>query len=131
MTNGCYDIMHPGHIKFLTEAKKLGDILIVALNSDKSVRINKGLGRPINDEDSRKLILSSIKAVDFVLKFEEKTPIKIIRKIKPDFLVKGGDYSKVKIVGEDFVKKNGGKVVKLKYYKNYSTTNLIKKIKLK
>ena len=85
MTNGCYDIMHPGHIKFLTEAKKLGDILIVALNSDKSVRINKGLGRPINDEDSRKLILSSIKAVDFVLKFEEKTPIKIIRKIKPDF----------------------------------------------
>ena len=105
MTNGCYDIMHPGHIKFLTEAKKLGDILIVALNSDKSVRINKGLGRPINDEDSRKLILSSIKAVDFVLKFEEKTPIKIIRKIKPDFLVKGGDYSKVKIVGEDFVKK--------------------------
>ncbi len=131
MTNGCYDIIHPGHIKFLEEAKKLGDILIVALNSDESVKMNKGPNRPINDENSREQILKSIRAVDIVVKFNERTPLRIIKKIKPNFLVKGGDYNKIKIVGEDFVKKYGGKVLKLDYYKNYSTTNLIKKIKFK
>ena len=131
MTNGCYDIIHPGHIKFLEEAKKLGDILIVALNSDESVKMNKGPNRPINDENSREQILKSIRAVDIVAKFNERTPLRIIKKIKPNFLVKGGDYNKIKIVGEDFVKKYGGKVLKLEYYKNYSTTNLITKIKFK
>ena len=124
-------MIHPGHIKFLEEAKKLGDILIVALNSDESVKMNKGPNRPINDENSREQILKSIRAVDIVVKFNERTPLRIIKKIKPNFLVKGGDYNKIKIVGEDFVKKYGGKVLKLDYYKNYSTTNLIKKIKFK
>ena len=127
-TNGCFDIIHSGHIKLLKEAKKLGQILIVGLNSNKSVRELKGSDRPINDQNERKLILESIKFVDYVTIFDESTPIKLIEKIKPDFLVKGGDYELKKIVGYDEVISWGGEVKIIPLVKGKSTTNLMKKI---
>lgn len=128
-TNGCFDIIHKGHIIYLNAAKELGDYLIVGLNSDESVRRIKGNSRPINSEEDRVLILENLKAVDAVVIFNEETPINLIEKINPDFLVKGGDWKENDIVGAEFVKKNGGKVVTIKYVDNYSTTSLINKLK--
>lgn len=128
LTNGCFDLIHPGHIKFLTMAKKLGDILIIALNSDKSVKENKGISRPINSENNRELILNALSVVDIIVKFDEKTPLDIIKKIRPDFLVKGGDYKGQEIIGEKFVRSYGGTVLKLEYFKSHSTTEIINKI---
>lgn len=128
-TNGCFDILHRGHIEYLQEAKKSGDILIIGLNSDKSISRIKGDGRPIFDEESRAFKLSALEFVDFVTIFEEDTPINIITELKPDILVKGGDYSVDGIVGSAEVISGGGIVRVIPFFGDYSTTNIIKKIK--
>ena len=114
-TNGCFDILHPGHIHILDQAKSYGDILIVGLNSDNSIKRLKGPSRPKVSQEDRLKILSSIKFVDYVVIFEEETPLKLIEKIKPNVLVKGGDYILEDIVGREFVENNGGqvKIIKL------------------
>lgn len=127
-TNGCFDILHYGHILLLKEAKKLGDKLIVGLNSDNSIRRLKGYDRPIILENERKNILLELKCVDDVIIFDDLTPIDLIKRIRPDFLVKGGDWGKDNIVGKDFVELNGGKVITIPItYKN-STTKIIERI---
>ncbi len=128
-TNGCFDIIHRGHITYLKAAKELGDFLIVGLNSDNSVKRLKGQTRPVNNEKDRALILENLKPVDAVVIFNEDTPIKLIENIKPDFLVKGGDWKNDEIVGADFVKSYGGNVITIKYVDNYSTTSLINRLK--
>ena len=128
-TNGCFDLIHRGHVTYLNEAKSLGDILVVGLNSDSSVKkLEKGTNRPFNNENDRAFVLDNIKAVDYVIIFSEDTPYNLIKNIKPDYLVKGGDWKEEDIVGSDVVKANGGKVISLKFVDNYSTTSLIKKI---
>jgi len=127
-TNGCFDIIHPGHIKILKKAKSLGDVLIVGLNSDKSVKKIKGEKRPVIDQKGRCEILSCFWMVDYIVLFNEETPIKLIKTILPDFIVKGGDYKRKEVVGKDIVEKYGGKVIIIPLYKKYSTTNLIRKI---
>lgn len=127
-TNGCFDILHRGHIEYLKEAKKLGDVLIIGLNSDNSVKKIKGDNRPINSEEDRAEILSQLKPVDFVVIFNEDTPYELIKSIVPDILVKGGDWKIEEIIGSDIVIKNGGKVKSLKYFPTSSTSNIIKKI---
>lgn len=128
-TNGCFDIIHRGHVSYLNRAKALGDYLVVALNSDESVRRLKGEGRPINKLEDRAFVVANLKAVDFVVSFDEDTPFKIISAIIPDVLVKGGDWQLVQIVGRDIVEANGGKVYSLPYVENYSTTSIINKMK--
>ncbi|MBU1727124.1 MAG: D-glycero-beta-D-manno-heptose 1-phosphate adenylyltransferase [Candidatus Omnitrophica bacterium] len=127
-TNGCFDILHYGHAQYLQEAKNKGDILIIGLNSDSSVRKIKGDKRPIVTEKNRLGLLASLESVDYVVKFNETTPIKLIKALKPDILVKGADWSKDKIVGGDFVCGYGGKVLTIKLVKGLSTTDLIQKI---
>jgi len=127
-TNGCFDILHKGHIAYLNEAKSLGDYLIVGVNSDSSVRKLKGNNRPINNENDRALLLDNLKAVDFVIIFNEDTPYETIKEIIPDYLVKGGDWKEKDIVGSDIVTADGGKVVSLQFVKDYSTTGILKKI---
>lgn len=126
-TNGCFDILHRGHVEYLSNAKDLGDVLIVGLNTDKSVKMLKGSDRPINDEDSRALILASLSFVDVVVLFDEETPLNLISAIKPDVLVKGGDYKAEEIVGYDIVKDSGGEIVVIDLVDGFSTTNIIKK----
>ena len=128
-TNGCFDLIHPGHIKLLSSAKKQGEVLILGLNSDSSIRKIKGEKRPILKEKERVEILSAITYIDYIVVFKEETPFKLIKIIKPDVLVKGGDWKEKDIVGADFVKKQGGKVIRIKLKKGYSTTTLIEKIK--
>lgn len=127
-TNGCFDILHRGHVTYLTEAKKLGDLLVVGLNSDASVKRLKGPERPINNETDRQYVLSQLKAVDFVEIFEEDTPLNLILKVKPSILVKGGDWKIDQIVGAKEVIANGGDVFSLNFVDGYSTTALIHKI---
>ena len=127
-TNGCFDIIHKGHVTYLNEAKSLGDHLIVGINSDDSVKRLKGKDRPVNNESDRAFVLDNLKSVDDVLIFNEDTPYDIIKEIIPDLLVKGGDWKEEDIVGSDIVKKNGGKVVSLQFVNNYSTTNILEKI---
>lgn len=126
-TNGCFDILHAGHIKSLEEAKKQGDILVVGLNSDASIKRLKGNDRPVNKLEDRKKVLESLNCVDYVIPFEEDTPLNLIKLVKPDVLVKGGDYKEDEIVGSDFVKSYGGKVVIIPLVEGLSTTNIIKK----
>ena len=128
-TNGCFDIVHLGHIEILSKASDLGSKLIIGLNSDLSVKRIKGSGRPHQDEYSRSLILASFEFVDLIIFFAEDTPINLIQSIKPDILVKGGDYNPSEIVGYEFVTKNKGKVVVIKFVEGYSTTSIIKRIK--
>ncbi len=128
-TNGCFDILHLGHIKYLSEAANMGDILIIGLNSDSSVKKIKGNGRPINNQDSRSMLLASLFFVDSVIIFDEETPADLIEKIKPDILVKGNDYKENEIVGADIVKKNNGKVVTVELVEGYSSSNIINKVK--
>lgn len=128
-TNGCFDIIHSGHIYYLSEAKKLGDILIIGLNSDDSVRRLKGSERPINTETDRALVLDSLKFVDYVTIFDEDTPYDLINLLKPDFLVKGGDYNSDDVVGADIVRENGGIVVIIPFIQGKSTTSIIQKLK--
>lgn len=128
-TNGCFDIVHLGHIEILSKASDLGSKLIIGLNSDQSVTRIKGPGRPHMDEYSRALILASIEFVDLIIFFSEDTPLNLIQAIKPDILTKGGDYKPSEVVGYEFVKKNKGKVVIIKFVEGYSSTSLIKRIK--
>lgn len=127
-TNGCFDLIHRGHITYLNEAKKLGDFLVIGVNSDSSVKRLKGNNRPVTCEDDRAFVLDNLKPVDFVIKFDEDTPYNLIKEVLPDFLVKGGDWKEEDIVGFDIVKSAGGKVLSLNYVNNYSTTNILKKI---
>ncbi|HHE37482.1 MAG TPA: D-glycero-beta-D-manno-heptose 1-phosphate adenylyltransferase [Candidatus Cloacimonetes bacterium] len=128
-TNGCFDIIHAGHVQYLQEAKNLGDILIIGLNSDESVRKLKGKNRPLNNELNRAIVLSGFYFVDYVVIFEEDTPYDLINLIKPDILVKGGDWKIQDIVGSDIVLKKKGKVKSLSFKDGFSTTKLINKIK--
>lgn len=128
-TNGCFDIVHPGHIHSLSEAKALGSILIVGVNSDASVRRLKGSKRPIQLEDERALIVASFSFVDFVVIFEDDTPFRLIEKIEPGVLVKGGDYKLDEIVGSDIVIEKGGQVLMIPFLTGFNTTKTIEKIK--
>jgi len=128
-TNGCFDILHLGHIDYLSKAADLGNILIIGLNSDVSVKKIKGNNRPIMDEKSRAAILASISFVDAVVIFDEETPYNLINLVKPDVLVKGDDYKPEDIVGYDILKTYGGKVITLDFLPGYSTTAIEKKIK--
>jgi len=127
-TNGCFDILHKGHVTYLNEAKKLGDLLLVGLNSDASVKRLKGPERPINNELDRQFVLSQLKAVDFVEIFDQDTPLELILKVKPNILVKGGDWKIEQIVGAKEVLASGGDVFSLNFVDGYSTTSIIHKI---
>jgi rfaE bifunctional protein nucleotidyltransferase chain/domain len=127
-TNGCFDLLHMGHVDYLSKAADLGDLLIVGLNSDASAAGLKGPGRPITDEESRRHLLAALFFVDVVVLFDEPTPAALIEQIKPDILVKGGDYKPESIVGYDIVTKNGGKVVTIDFVPGYSTTAIEQKI---
>jgi len=126
-TNGCFDILHPGHLAYLSQARGLGDLLIVGVNSDQSVRRNKEKGRPINSEATRTAMLAGLSAVDYVFVFGQKDPRPFLKRIKPDIHVKGGDY-RGRILEQDVVEQNGGKVKLLKLVPGVSTTALIRKI---
>ena len=124
-TNGCFDLLHAGHVKYLEKAKKLGDILIVGLNSDESVKRLKGENRPINSFEDRAVVLAGLEMVDYVVEFSEDTPYNLIKEIKPNVLVKGADYSGKEVVGSDLV----DEVKLIEFVEGKSTTNIIKKIK--
>lgn len=127
-TNGCFDILHLGHVEYLNEARAQGDALIVAINSDASVRKLKGPDRPINNENDRAQMLLNLRAVDCVQVFTEQTPLEIIKLINPNVLVKGGDWKPEQIVGSDFVLSHGGEVKSLMFKQGYSTSNLIQAV---
>jgi D-beta-D-heptose 7-phosphate kinase/D-beta-D-heptose 1-phosphate adenosyltransferase len=128
-TNGCFDLLHPGHLDYLAKAADEGNRLVVGLNSDASVKRLKGPERPVNVEDDRALALASLLIVDAVCLFEEDTPLELIRAVKPDVLAKGGDYTPDKVVGADFVQSYGGRVEIIPFVDGYSTTGLIGKIR--
>lgn len=127
-TNGCFDLLHVGHLRVLREAKKLGDILIVGLNSDRSVGEMKGAGRPIVSEAERAELIGALEMVDYVTLFDEPDPIPLLREIKPDVLVKGGDWGESGVVGRELVESWGGKVAVVAFLEGHSTTNIIEKI---
>jgi D-beta-D-heptose 7-phosphate kinase/D-beta-D-heptose 1-phosphate adenosyltransferase len=127
-TNGCFDILHAGHVAFLREARSFGDLLVVGLNSDASIRRLKGLSRPVNHVEDRLMVLSELQSVDYVVVFDEDTPMKLIKAVRPDVLVKGAGYRKSQVVGADFVEAHGGKVRLVKPVKGRSTTNIIRRI---
>ncbi|MBL7135363.1 MAG: D-glycero-beta-D-manno-heptose 1-phosphate adenylyltransferase [Candidatus Marinimicrobia bacterium] len=127
-TNGCFDILHVGHIELLGKAKSFGDVLIVALNSDDSVKHLKGNERPINSVKDRTRVLSAVESVDFIVIFNEDTPYELLREVRPDILVKGGDYSLNEIVGRNIVESYGGKVEVIPLLKGKSTTDVINRI---
>lgn len=127
-TNGCFDILHRGHVVYLEKASRMGDALIVGLNSDRSVRAIKGPSRPVNGELARASVLAALSSVTYVTIFGEETPEKVIKLIRPDVLVKGGDWGAEKIVGSDFVKSLGGRVARIPFVKGYSTTSTIKRM---
>ena len=129
-TNGCFDIIHPGHVDLLARARALGDILILGLNSDASVRRQgKGIDRPVNPFAARAFVLAHLASVDYVTEFDEDTPLELIRAIRPHILVKGGDWTPDRIVGRDIVEADGGGVLSLPLIPGYSTTSLIEKIR--
>lgn len=127
-TNGCFDLLHYGHVKYLEDAKRKGDILVVAINSDASIRKIKGEKRPIVNQQDRMNIIAALESVDYVVLFNEDTPIKAIKHLRPDILIKGADWKKDRIVGSDIVLRDKGKVSTVKLVKGRSTTNLIHKI---
>ena len=130
LTNGCFDILHRGHVSYLEEAAQLGKSLLVAVNTDNSVRRqNKGTDRPINSLDDRLALLASLQSVDLVIPFDSDTPLELIQKIKPDVLVKGGDWPIEQIVGAEKVIKNGGEVHSIRFRYQRSTSDLIKRIR--
>lgn len=128
-TNGCFDIIHAGHVRYLKEAKSLGDTLVVCLNSDESVKKLKGDSRPINSQEDRAEVLAALKSVDYVVIFEENTPVDILEKIKPNIHVKGGDYSEETLPEASVIKKNGGDIMFIPLVEGRSTTSLINKLK--
>jgi D-beta-D-heptose 7-phosphate kinase/D-beta-D-heptose 1-phosphate adenosyltransferase len=127
-TNGCFDILHVGHVRYLTQARKMGDLLIVGLNTDRSVRKIKGDKRPIVTEKERAEVLAALEIVDYVVLFDEPDPLRLIAALKPDILVKGADWSKDEIVGREVVEKAGGKVARIPLVPGSSSTNVIEKI---
>ena len=127
-TNGCFDILHLGHVEYLEKAARIGEKLIIGLNTDRSVKALKGSLRPVNPEYARALVLASLEFVDAVCLFDEDTPLELIKKVGPDYLVKGGDYQPETVVGADFVISRGGKVFIIPLTEGFSTTNLINKI---
>jgi D-glycero-beta-D-manno-heptose 1-phosphate adenylyltransferase len=128
-TNGCFDIIHPGHIQYLMEASEKGDVLIVAVNTDESVKNIKGVNRPVIPIEDRLITISSLHFVSHVVAFSEDTPINLIQTIQPDVLIKGADYQKEEIVGSDIVLRNGGAVETISLTEGYSTTEMIQRIK--
>jgi D-glycero-beta-D-manno-heptose 1-phosphate adenylyltransferase len=128
-TNGVFDLLHPGHIRYLQKARALGDALIVGVNSDRSVALNKGAGRPITPQAERVELLEALSAVNAVIVFEEETPHAIIAALQPDVLVKGADWAENAIVGRDIVEGRGGKVVRIDVEPGYSTSSIINKIR--
>lgn len=127
-TNGCFDILHSGHTRYLSEARKLGDVLVIALNSDSSVRAIKGKKRPIVPEAERAEVLSALSSVDYVTVFEEPTPLELIEFLQPDVIVKGGDWAEKDIIGGDAVRRWGGRVAVMPEIEGASTTNIIEKV---
>ena len=127
-TNGCFDILHRGHVEYLAKASELGDKLIIGVNTDRSVKKLKGDDRPVNDENARAFVLASLEFVDAVVLFNEETPGNLIKKVLPDFLVKGGDYNPAQIVGYDTVTSHGGRVLTIPVVQGFSSTNIINKI---
>ncbi len=127
-TNGCFDLLHLGHVSYLERVKSKGDLLIVAINSDRSVRLLKGRGRPLVPQSERARVLASLASVDYITIFNEPTPLSLIQALKPDVLVKGADWKEDHIVGSDVVKRSGGKVVTVQVVKGVSTTQIIKRI---
>ncbi len=127
-TNGCFDILHAGHIKYLNSAKKEGDILVVGLNSDKSVKSIKGEKRPIVPQMQRAEVLSGLSSVDYITFFDEPDPLNLIKEVSPDVLVKGNDWAEDNIIGADYVKANGGRVVRASFVPDVSTSAIIKRI---
>lgn len=128
-TNGCFDILHVGHVRYLQEARALGDLLVLGLNTDASVQRLKGPSRPVQDERSRSEIMAALGCVDYVVLFDEQTPESLIRAVRPDVLVKGGDYSLATIVGASFVQSYGGQVKVLSFSDGFSTSSIIEKLK--
>ena len=129
-TNGCFDLLHLGHIDYLSKAKDCGDVLLVGINTDRSVKmLGKGSNRPITDENARATIIAALHFVDAVVLFDEETPYELIKTVQPDVLVKGSDYLAEDIVGYDVVKEKGGKVITIDFLPGYSTTEIIRKIK--
>jgi D-beta-D-heptose 7-phosphate kinase/D-beta-D-heptose 1-phosphate adenosyltransferase len=129
-TNGCFDILHMGHVQYLTEARAQADCLVVGLNTDASVRSLKGPGRPVNSEDARAAVLAGLAAVDYLVLFNDETPIELIRAIRPDVLVKGADYRKDQVVGAEIVEEYGGRVHLAGMREGYSTTKLIQQMRV-
>lgn len=127
-TNGCFDLVHRGHVTYLKQARRLGDILVVGLNSDESVRRLKGPSRPISNQESRAAVMEAFYFVDYVVIFDEDTPLKLIEAIAPDVLVKGGDYDRSTVVGADFVEQHGGRVELIPLVPGESTTNLVERV---
>ena len=128
-TNGCFDLLHPGHVRFLSEARALGEALIVGINSDRAVRVLKGAGRPILNEYERAEVLAALEAVDYITVFDEETPRELIASLLPDVLVKGGDWPIDGIVGREEVESAGGRVLSLPYLEGSSTSEIIEKIR--
>lgn len=128
-TNGCFDLLHAGHVEYLEEARKLGDLLVIGLNSDRSVRAIKGTARPVNTQTARAVVLAALECVQYVIVFNEADPLQLILAIKPDILVKGGDWPAAEIVGAKEVKAYGGSVKIIPFVPGYSTTDLIEKIR--
>ena len=128
-TNGVFDLLHPGHVRYLRQARELGDVLLVGINSDRSVRINKGPGRPITPEAERAEILEALASVDGVVVFDEETPHDLIAALQPDVLVKGADWAEDAIVGRDIVEARGGRVVRVPIEPDHSTTRIVEKIR--
>ncbi len=127
-TNGCFDILHPGHLQYLKSSKDLGDYLVVGLNSDQSISRIKGKNRPINTFQFRSLMLSYLDFVDFIIEFDENTPLELIKKLKPNILVKGSDYFGKEVIGSDFVSNNGGEIIYMNFLEGYSSTSIIHSI---
>jgi rfaE bifunctional protein nucleotidyltransferase chain/domain len=127
-TNGCFDLLHYGHVQYLEAAKRCGDLLVVGVNSDASVKKIKGPKRPIVSQRYRVRVIAALECVDYVVVFGQDNPLTLIKKIKPDVLVKGADWKEKKIIGADFIKALGGRVSTIRFQKGFSTTNLIKKI---
>lgn len=124
-TNGCFDVLHRGHIYYLSRARELGDVLVVGLNSDASVRLLKGEGRPVNTQDARAEVLGALAFVDYIIVFEEETPLNLIKALEPDILVKGGDYRLEDIVGYREVRSGGGRVITIPLLEGYSSSSII------
>jgi D-beta-D-heptose 7-phosphate kinase/D-beta-D-heptose 1-phosphate adenosyltransferase len=128
-TNGCFDLLHPGHIRYLWKARQLGDYMVVAVNSDRSVREIKGLSRPVLGQEARSEIIAALEFVDGVVVFDEENPLGVIEALLPDVLVKGGDWSEERIIGADAVRRAGGEVRVIPFEEGFSTTRIIEKIR--